>query len=512
MRTTGQLISDWSHKDNQLASDPEIQYLLKTKASHRALQQWMPVLLVALSLGLCSPVIVAAEPSDLGSTSDALTKAQSASLKRHYREAISILRAGLARDPGNIDLGLELGRAYLAIGEDERAERIFREILHRQPSSREARLELARTLSYHHRYSESDELFRSLLEANPADETAAIGLTNNLIHESRLAEATAVENQGLHYHPNSLRLLEYKDRIAGGWLGGDVRVLPAPVNTLTVGTDFIDDSAGNHSWRSNQRLESRLTPNLTNGLLLEQGFLRSADDVRDRVQTFSEVVRWRPFDRLAFGAGGGALRFDNGDVRAIYESTISCLLVTHLLAGVSFSRIPIVPDAEAAEHELTAQGWEAFGLWTPEHWQMNVRGSRRHYTDGNVGAQEWAEAIHEWATPKLSYSAGYLFRHHGFSMDVAHGYFSPDSYQSHQASLGVVFRANAKYRANVRALVGAEQIAGGADFQTAWEINARNQLTLGRWVMSLDYSRYHMAQVTGAFRGDAARFELSYHF
>jgi hypothetical protein len=279
-----------------------------------------------------------------------------------------------------------------------------------------------------------------------------------------------------------------------------------------VGADFIDDSAGNHSWRSNQHLESRLSPVLTNNLLLEQAFMRSPDDLRDLVQTFSESVRWKPVERVAFGAGGGAVRFDNGDVRAIYEVTLSALVSTHLLAGGSFSRIPIVPDAEAAEHQLTAQGWEAFGLWTLDHWQINVRGSRRHFTDGNVSEQEWAEGVHEWTTPKISYLAGYRFRHYGFSMDVAHGYFSPDSYQSHQATLGISVRPRTKYRAELKARIGAEQIASGADFQPAWEINVRNQLLFGRWSMSLDYSRFHMAQVTGAFRADAARFELAYHF
>ena len=37
--TTGQFITDWSEKDDKLASDPEIQWLLKTKASHHALYQ-----------------------------------------------------------------------------------------------------------------------------------------------------------------------------------------------------------------------------------------------------------------------------------------------------------------------------------------------------------------------------------------------------------------------------------------------------------------------------------------
>jgi Alpha amylase, catalytic domain/Maltogenic Amylase, C-terminal domain len=37
--TTGQFITDWSEKDDKLASDPEIQWLLKTKAAHHALYQ-----------------------------------------------------------------------------------------------------------------------------------------------------------------------------------------------------------------------------------------------------------------------------------------------------------------------------------------------------------------------------------------------------------------------------------------------------------------------------------------
>jgi Alpha amylase, catalytic domain len=40
--TTGQLITDWSSKDENIASDPEIQWLLKTKAAHRALFQTAP--------------------------------------------------------------------------------------------------------------------------------------------------------------------------------------------------------------------------------------------------------------------------------------------------------------------------------------------------------------------------------------------------------------------------------------------------------------------------------------
>jgi len=446
------------------------------------------------------------------STERALAKAGSAALDRHYSEAIKILRTALREHPGERALRLELGRAYLATGKDGKAQREFQDILINDPGNRPAQLELAQALAYQQRYDKSDSLYQLLLAANPADEAAAIGLTSNLMHEGKPIEAVAVANAALQHHANSLRLLEYRDRIASGLLGGEERVVPTARNMLSTATDYINDSAGNHSWRGMERLELRIKPEFTSDLHFEQQFLHSRDDSLELVETLSETVRWRPLERLVVSAGGGAIHFDKGNVRAIYDSTLSGQLSTHFLLGAGFSRIPIVPDAEAAEHQLTAQGWEVFSLWTPDHWQINLQASRRHYTDENVGSQQWAEVLHRWTTAKMDYVAGYRYRHYGFSKDVAHGYFSPDSYQSHQAQLGGVFHPNRRYRGELIARVGAEAIAAGADFQAAWEISARNQLTLGHWELHVDYSRYHMAQVTGAFKADAARFEVAYRF
>lgn len=482
---------------------------------------WFLLLLFFLGMGSSSSYSQTSDKSGQQPSSEkridssppqALTRAESASLERHYSEAIKILVAALREHSGEAALQLELGRVYLTIGEDEKAERLFQEILKKEPGNRGALLELARALAYQRRYGQSDELYRQLLAASPADEAAAIGLTSNLLHEGRRDEAAAIADSAIRYHPNSLRLLEYKDRIASGLLGGEQRVLPIAGNLFSTATDYINDSAGNHAWIGTERLDLKIRPGLTSDLHLEQQFLHGRDDPLEVVETFSERVRWRPFERLAVWAGGGAIRFDTGDVRAIYETTLTGQLAQHLLMGGTFSRIPIVPDAEAADHQLTAQGWEAFSLWTPSHWQINVRGARRHYTDGNIGEQEWAEALHQWTTEKVDYFGGYRFRHYGFNQDVAHGYFSPDNYQSHQAVLGAMFHPGRRYRAEIMTRVGVESIASGADFQAAWEINARNQLTLGHWDLELDYSRYHMAQVTGAFKADAARFEFAYHF
>jgi len=446
------------------------------------------------------------------SAARALAEAESAALERHYSAAIKILVATLHEHPGSAILQLELGRMYLTTGKDGKARRLFMEILKTQPRNRDAQLELARTLAYQQRYNESDNLYRRLLDENSSDEAAAIGLTSNLVHERRANEAAEVANSALRYHPNSLRLLEFKDRIASGGLGGDERSVPLAANGFSTSADYFNDSAGNHSWRETEGLDVRVKPGLTSNLHFEQQFLHSLDDSREVVETFSEVVRWRPLERFAISAGGGAIHFDKGDVRAIYEATLTGQLASHLLLGAAFSRIPVVPDAEAAEHQLTAQGWEVFALWTPAHWQVNLRATRRHYTDENVGEQEWTEALHHWTASKVDYIAGCRFRHYGFSQDVAHGYFSPDNYQSYQATFGAAFHPIRKYRGEVTIRTGAESIASGADFQAAWEISARNQLTLEHWRVNLEYSRYHMAQVTGAFRGDAARFEFAYRF
>jgi tetratricopeptide (TPR) repeat protein len=454
--------------------------------------------------------------------SGALARARSDALDRHYKEAIRILRSALQEHPGDNALQLELGRVYLATGADGKARRLFREVLQKNPEDRAAQLELARTLGYQRQYGASDDLYRRILAENPADETAAIGLTNNLMHEGQSAEAGATADMALTHHPNSLRLLEYKDRIARGLVGGDERGLPAPGNAISTDADYVSDSAGNRSWRVAERLEYKIRPGLISDLHLEQHHLRGLkessetedmSETVEAVETFSETLRWRPLDRLALTVGGGAVHFDKGEVHAIYEVSLAGKVASHFLVGAGFARNPIVPDAKAASLRLTAQGWEAFSIWAPAHWQVNVRASRRHYSDENVGAQQSAEVVHQWTTSKANFTAGYRFRHFGFAVpNVAHGYFSPDNYQSHQAVLGASFRPARWDRFEVTGRAGAESIATGADFQRAWDITARNQLLFRNWEVNLSYSRFDISQFTGAFKADAARFELAYHF
>src|SRR3974390_1362641 len=297
------------------------------------------VVLIASAGSISYSQTAAANESDSLSLEKALARAQSSVLERHYSEAIKILRTALRDHPGEAVLQLELGRAYLVTGKDDKAQRLFHTILTKEPENRGAQIELARTFAYQGRYGQSDGLYRHLLGADPADEAAAIGLTSNLMHQGRRGEAAEIASAALRFHPASLRLLEYKDRIASGGLGGEERALPPPTNVFSATADYINDSGGNHSWIGTQRLELKVRPGITNDLHLEQQFLHSLDDAREVVETFSERIRWRPVERLAFSAGGGAVRFGDGDVRAIYEATLTGQLATHILAGAGFSRI-----------------------------------------------------------------------------------------------------------------------------------------------------------------------------
>ena len=341
--------------------------------------------------------------SDEDSIQRVLAAGQQAMLERHYGQAVHVLRNGLRDHPEDNRLRLELGRAYLSSGADGRAIRLFREILRTEPDNRLAKLELARALGYGHQYGSSDEIYKELLKANEADETAAIGLASNLLHQQRSSEARDVVDRALTFHPNSLRLQEYKDRIESGRLGGEERELVAARNLVEMDADYVNDSSKNHSWRSLQRLDFGIRPGLTNRLLFEQQFQHGFDDSFEVVETFNEELRWRLRESLLFSAGGGAVRFDNADVHAIYDTSLAFQPMRHLVLGAAFSRVPIIPDAEASEHRLTAQGWEVFSIWTPARWQINVHGSRQHYSDGNIGSRQSAELIREWGAPRLTF-------------------------------------------------------------------------------------------------------------
>jgi len=59
--------------------------------------------------------------------------------------------------------------------------------------------------------------------------------------------------------------------------------------------------------------------------------------------------------------------------------------------------------------------------------------------------------------------------------------------------------------------VGVESIAG-APYQFAWELALRNRVSLINWELGGDYFYYHLAQNAGAYKSQAARLLIAYHF
>jgi lipopolysaccharide biosynthesis regulator YciM len=471
--------------------------------------------ITAILVGICMTADgTRAHASDEDPIQRVLAAGQQAILERHYGQAVRILSRGLKNYPQDNRLRLELGRAYLSGGSDSRAIRLFREILQTEPDNRSAKLELARALGYDRQYLRSDAIYKELLNANETDETAAIGLASNLLHEERALEAREVVDRALTFHANSLRLQEYKDRVEGRLFGGEEREVVLPRNLVEADVDYVNDSAGNHSWRAFERVDFGLRPGLTSRMLFEQQFQHSPGLSLEAVETFAEQLRWRPRESLMVSAGGGAVRFNDRDnVHAIYDTSVAFQPRRHLVIGGGFSRVPITPDAEASQHELTAQGWEAFANWTPGRWQLVVRGSRQHYSDGNVGDRQSAELIREWGRPQLTFELGYRYRHYGFSEPgLQNGYFNPDNYQSHLGLVGVGSQLGKRYRGSLLLRSGLESVAAGNPYQSAWEIHARNELRLGNWTFELDYSKFHLLQDTGAFSADAGRLGFIYHF
>jgi hypothetical protein len=368
-------------------------------------------------------------------------------------------------------------------------------------------------LAYQRQYERSDSLYRELLRANASDEPAAIGLASSLLHQARSTEARDVVVQALTSHPNSLRLLEYKDRIESGKLGGEQREAKVPRYLANADAEYLNDSAGNHSWRAVQGLDFRLRPGLTNRVLFEQQFEHSRDDSFQAIETFSEQLRWKPRESLMLSAGGGAVRFNNHDVHAIYDTSLAFQPRPHLVFGAGFSRVPITPDAEASENRITAQGWDAFASWNPKHWQITLRGSRQHYSDQNLASRQSAEVIRDWGSPRLTFETGYRYRRYSFDEpELQHGYFNPDSYQSHMGMAGIRSQLGKKYRGSFVVCSGMESVSLDSPFRSAWELRARNELRLGKWTFQLDYFKFRLVTESGAFRADAGRFTSLYRF
>jgi tetratricopeptide (TPR) repeat protein len=398
---------------------------------------------------------------------------------------------------------------------------LFREVLREEPSNRVAKLELARALGYQRDYEASNVLYRDLLNAGP-DEAAEAGLVRNLMHQGKTVEARRELKQALARFPENKRLKECKQKLelqqarstTAKRSGTSREPKPAARDTQErlMGTvAYLADSAGNHSWRSTESFDYEFARSMATKVQVEERTLWKAAGPKANVSWATDDLRLRATRVLGVTAGGGAVRFANGSSRALYRGEVELHPVKGLWLSGGFSRTPIAPTFRATQFNLLAEGWHARLDWNPRGWRTYATWSNQHYSDGNHAQRADAELIRWFGTSHFAIATGYRFSYIGFNETLLHGYFNPRRYQSQLGVTGVRFGVGRHFRGEYLARVGAESISG-APYRSAWEVALRNRVLLRQWELGGDYSYFHLAQNTGAFRAQSGRFVVAYRF
>jgi thioredoxin-like negative regulator of GroEL len=466
-------------------------------------------LAIALILIGKAPELRAAEGA---SVEQSINEAQVALRHRHYSQASRILQDALTRFPGNAQLRLELGRVYVYQRQDTRATEIFRSILRDDPSNREAKLELARVLSYGRQYEPANRLFREMLVTNPNDEAAAIGLVRNLLMEKKKDDARREVEQALARHPNSLRLQEYRDDLMKNQLPLAATSHEGNVlSRLQADAQYFSDTAGNRAARTGQRFDLQLGSNFTNSFRLDEKSLWVSQGPKASIFSVNNEGRVRVARWLFIAGGGGIVRFADNSNRALYRGELIVHPIQSFWLQGGFSRIPITPTFQSAQFDLLAEGWWARLDWQPRSWRVSADFSKQHYSDSNRTQREDALVLRWLGNSQFAVGLGYRYAHSSFTQSFANGYFSPNQYHSHLGLGGFRFAIGKIYRGEYIAEYGEETVDQNP-YQIAWEATAKNRFLLGRLEMGADYSYFHLAQSTGAFRAQVGRASVAYRF
>ena len=445
------------------------------------------------------------------SVQQSIAAAQLALRHRRYSQAIQTLEDALKRFPGDSRLRVELGRAYVYQRQDARAMEIFRAVLRDDPSNRMAKLELARLLSFRGKCEASNQLFREVLAADPNDEAAAIGLVRNLLLQKKKDEARREVEQALARHPNSIRLQEYRDDLQKNQLPLPVSREISALNQVQADANYFSDSAGNRALSAGQRLEVQIGRQLTNSFRLDEKSLWVSQGPKASIFTVNDEGRVR-LARWLFVAGGvGIIRFADDSNRALYRGTLILHPFQSFWLQGGFSRIPITPTFHSTQFDVLAEGWWSRLDWQPRSWRISADFLKRHYSDSNRTQREDTAVLRWIGVSHFAVGLGYQYTHSSFTQTFSHGYFNPNQYRSHLGLGGFRFVVGKIYRGEYLGQYGAESVFQ-TPYQIAWEATAKNRLILGRWDLDADYTYFHLAQTTGAFRAQVGRFRFGYRF
>ncbi|HKF19913.1 MAG TPA: hypothetical protein VKE93_00010 [Candidatus Angelobacter sp.] len=425
-------------------------------------------------------------------------------------KALALVQAGLARFPGDDTLEIQLARIYAYQRHDRQALGLLNAALIRNPKNREAKLEVAHLYGYQRNYTQSDRYYRELLAADANDEAASLGLVHNLIFEGKKVEARQEVDRALARHPTSLGLQQYSDYLAAN----PTSETRKQTNNRAQATEsFFADTSGNRSFYSAQGLTYKLGRAGSSSFRLEETSLWRTGTNTTTVVSGTDEIRFRLNPYVAVRAGAGAIRFADSS-QALYSADLELYPWKSLLVSGGFSRYPILPTWDAAQLDLLSEGWHGRADYNIRNFSVAGTVYLTHYSDGNRSEREWAETLRWFSRSNSSFAvaAGYAFRHLHYARDLDHGYFSPTQYHSHLAAAGVRFRVGKVYRGEYLGYAGVESLRDLGTYSPAGELLLKNDFSWGQWVLSADYSYFHVIQTTGAFRANAITATLGYKF
>ncbi|HKD80254.1 MAG TPA: tetratricopeptide repeat protein [Candidatus Angelobacter sp.] len=467
------------------------------------------VLVIVVLVQLHGKACVAQEPRQ--EVLAIVAQSQQALEQHDETKALTLIKEGLVRFPGQEDLKIQLARVYVEQKHDRRAIGLLNSILRANPSNRNAKLELAQIFGYRGNYRESDRLYRDLLAANADDEAASLGLVHNLILEGNRDAAQQQLQQALVRHPTSLELLEYSDYLTEKPAGETpVRTVHRLQNTES----FFSDTSGNRSIYSSQGINYQFTRNISSRVRVEENSLWQTGTVTETLISGAAEGRYRLNRYMAVRSSVGAVRFVDENARVLYGGDLELFPRKDLFLSGGFARYPIAPTFDSLAFNLLAEGWHSRLDYTPRNLTVSVSLSITHYSDGNHAEREWAEGLRwfPWHDGQFAVGGGYAFRHIHFTKDLNHGYFSPNQYRSHLGAAGFRMRLGKHYRGEYLGYGGAELLEDFADYSPAGEMLLKNDFFFGHWDLGADYSYFHLIQTTGAFRANAATITLGYKF
>jgi thioredoxin-like negative regulator of GroEL len=439
-----------------------------------------------------------------------VAQSQEALNQHDEHTALSLIQAGLVRFPNDESLQIQLARVYVEQKRDQQAIGLLNGILLANPANRNAELQLAEIFGYRGNYKESDRLYRELLARNGDDEAASLGLIHNLVLEGKHADARTLLQQALAQHPTSLELEEYSDYLTAAPVEADYRKYHRIQNTES----FFADTSGNRSVYSSQGVAYQIARNFTTRMRLEETSLWKTNTFTSTVLSGYGEGQYRLNKYISLRTSLGAVRFVDTNTRLLYGGDLELYPIKGLYVSGGFARYPITPTFDSIAFTLLSEGWHGRIGYSTHNFTMDGSFSLAHYSDGNHGEREWAEALRwfPWDDNRFAIGGGYAFRHIHFIEEIDHGYFSPNQYRSQLGAAGFRMRLGKHYRGEYMGYGGAEILENFSGYEPAGEVLLKNDFMFGQWDLAADYSYYHLIQTTGAFRANAVTITFGYKF